>query len=309
LNLARGEASRLGAAIYYGGLRALGVTALRRRFQDAGLILCYHNVVSGEGDRVGDPGLHVPRERFERQIRWLAAHYDILSLREFTDRLAKGATLRSSAVITFDDGYAGIFEHAVPFLVASGIPATVFVVADAPGRSTGFWWDHPDIVRSVTPGRRERWLADLRGDEAAILSEVQASAVSTIPASHRPAEWATIRAHAGRGIDIGAHSATHRSLPTLDGAELEREVVASRVIVHQSTGVWPEFFAYPYGLWDWRIRSIVRRTGYRAGLALGSGLNSVSADLWSLRRVNVPAAISDAAFGAWTAGFPSRGAN
>ena len=285
------------------------MTALRRRLQDAGLILCYHNVVSGVEDQVGDPGLHVPRDRFERQVRWLAAHYDVLSLREFTERLAKGASLRSSAVITFDDGYAGIFEHAVPLLDALGIPATVFVVADAPGRSTGFWWDQPDIVESLTAGRRERWLTYLRGDEAAILSEMRASAVSRVPASHRAADWATIRAHVGRGIDIGAHSATHRSLPTLTDAELELEVVASRAVLYQATGVWPEFFAYPYGLWDSRIRSKVRRAGYRAALGLGSGLNSAPADLWCLRRVNVPAAISDAAFGAWTAGFASRGSN
>lgn len=301
------QAVRLGAPIYYGSLRALGVTAVRRRLRDAGLILCYHNIVARDEDSAGAASLHLRRERFEKQVRWLAAQYDVLSLREFIKRLAAGVTLRSTAAITFDDGYAGVFEHAVPLLDTLGIPATVFIVAEAPGRSRGFWWDRPDIVASATPERRERWLTELGGDEAAILSETRASRVFNPPATDRPADWATIRAHLGSGIDIGVHAATHRSLPTLSDAELEHEIVASRAMIHRATGIWPEFFAYPYGHHDSRIRALVRNAGYRAALSLDPGLNGAMADLWRLRRVNVPDGISDAAFEAWTAGFHARG--
>ena len=137
MNRARDQVVRLGATIYYGGLRALGAAALRRRLQDAGLILCYHNVVPREDAQVGEPGLHLPLEQFERQMRWLVAHYDVIPLRELIERLERGATLRSAAVVTFDDGYAGVFEHAVPILETLRIPATVFVVAEAPGRAAG----------------------------------------------------------------------------------------------------------------------------------------------------------------------------
>jgi peptidoglycan/xylan/chitin deacetylase (PgdA/CDA1 family) len=300
----RDGAIHLAAQVCYGSLRALGATALRRRLQNAGLILCYHNVVS-DWDQVGDPGLHVPRERFERQARWLADHYDVVSLREYTDRLVRGASLRSAAAITFDDAYAGIFEHAVPLLKTLGLPATIFVVADAPGRSTGFWWDQPHMVQSLTPDRYERYLTHLHGDARAILSEMPSAAIS-MPLTHRPADWNTICAHATGCIHIGAHSATHRSLPTLTEVELEDEIVASRARLHRATGVWAEFFAYPYGLSDPRIRRIVRKAGYRAALSLGGALNRATANLWDLKRVNVPANISDAAFEAWTAGFQPR---
>ena len=72
-----------------------------------------------------------------------------------------------------------------------------------------------------------------------------------------------------RGIEIGVHSATHRCLPTLTEAELEHEVVASRTMIHAETGVWPEFFSYPYGLFDARVRGAVRSAGYRAAVAVG----------------------------------------
>jgi peptidoglycan/xylan/chitin deacetylase (PgdA/CDA1 family) len=294
---------RLGSAIYYGGLRALGVTAVNRWLRDAGLILAYHNVVPTAGDRTGDPGLHVPRECFERQMRWLVAHYDVVPLRELIDRLRAGASLRSVAAVTFDDGYAGVFEHAAPILDALSIPATVLLVAEAVGRAAGFWWDQSEIVDSSTPGRRARWLNELRGDGAVIWP----SGNGNLPASHRAADWATIRAGLGRGIEIGVHSATHRSLPTLSDAELEYEVVGSRAIVHRATGVCPEVFAYPYGHWDSRVRSLVRAAGYRAGLTLDYGLNGTWADPWALRRVNVPAMIVDAAFEAWASGLHGLG--
>jgi len=298
--------ARAAAAIYYCGLRALGATALTRRLQDAGLILCYHNVVPDGEIHAGDPELHLPRTRFEQQMQWLADHYEMLSISQFVDRLMKGHSLRATAVVTFDDGYAGVFEHAVPVLRRLSIPATVFVVAEAPGRSSGFWWDQPAIVEAQTAAQRDRWLKEFRGDEAVILGGGRTAGGNGLPAAHRPADWATICAHAGAGIDIGAHSATHRSLPALDAGELEYEIVAGRTTIRQATGVWPEFFAYPYGLWDAQVRAAVCNAGYRAALTVGSGLNRLGQDPWCLRRVNVPAQISDAAFEAWTAGFGAQ---
>ena len=290
-------------AIYYGSLRRLGITAVRRRMRPAGPVLCYHNVAGPDECRHGEPGLHMPRDRFERQVRWLSAHYDVLPLADFVARATVRSARRPAAAITFDDGYQGVFEHAVPILRALGLPATVFVVADAPDRWPGFWWDQPGIVESLTPDRRRRWLNHLRGDGEAILSEVTPSGNARLPASHHPAGWATIRAQVGNGIDIGMHSATHRSLPMLTDAELGHEVLDSRAVLHRATGVWPEFFAYPYGCWDARAGALVQRGGYRAAFGLDPGRRSAAADRWCLGRINVPGRISDSAFDAWTAGF------
>jgi peptidoglycan/xylan/chitin deacetylase (PgdA/CDA1 family) len=298
---------RLKAPAYYGALRALGLPAASRRLRDAGVILCYHNVVSDEGPGGGDPGLHLSRERFAKQMRWLADHYAVVSLGEFADRLAAGRSLRWVAAVTFDDGYSGVFEHALPILEALRMPATVLLVADAAGRKAGFWWDRPEIVASATPPRRERWLSELRGDGDAILSGAGAVAGRECSSSYLPADWNTIRAHLGRGIGIGVHSATHRSLPSLGDEELDYEIVSSRDVVQRALGVRCEFFAYPYGRWDARVRGLVRAAGYRAGLSLDFGLNGPAADPWCLRRVNVPALISEAAFEAWTAGVRAPG--
>lgn len=280
-----------------------GLPAINRRLLDAGLILCYHNVVAADSRPLGDPALHMPRDRFEQQIRWLVAHYTVIGLSEFVDRLSAGKSLRAVAAVTFDDGYAGVFEHAVPVLQAAGAPATVFVVGTA-GRRLGFWWDQSSIVEAINPALRREWLNTLRGDETAI---VRGHTHADLPASHRPAEWRLVRAAVQSGITLGAHSVTHRSLPTLSDAELEFEVVSGRAMIERATGTRPDFFAYPYGLWDYRVRSRVRLAGYRAGLTLNAGLNRPFADPCSLRRLNVPAGITSAAFESWAAGLGGGG--
>lgn len=291
------------APIFYGGLRALGVPAMNRRFQDAGVILCYHNVVPADDAASGGAGLHVTCDRFERQVRWLADRYTVVSLREFVDQLESGDSLRSTAAITFDDGYAGVLEHALPILRALELPATILVVAGAVGRSTGFWWDQPDIVDVTTPERRQQWLKELAGDGDTILARNTRSAAQLLPRAYRPTDWNLIRAATGRDVDVGVHSATHRALPLLSDADLDDEIVASRATIQRATGASAAFFAYPYGQWDARVRDRVRAAGYRAALTLDRGLNRSTTDPWSLRRINVPARVSDAAFEAWAAGL------
>jgi peptidoglycan/xylan/chitin deacetylase (PgdA/CDA1 family) len=306
--------SHLLSTISYGSFRRLGVTAVSRRLRPAAPVLCYHNVALPDECRHGEPGLHMPRERFERQVRWLAAHYDVVPLGDYIRRLTTRSA-RPAAAITFDDAYQGIFDNAVPILRGLGIPATVFVVAEAPGRWPGFWWDQPGVVDAANPDLRRRRLTDLRGDRHAILAEIDASCGAarqrrvggseSLPASHRPAEWSTIRAHLGSGIAIGAHSATHRSLPTLTDVELTHELEQSGAALHRATGAWPEFFAYPYGSCDARVCAAARRAGYRAAFGLDPSRNA-DKDRWRLGRINVPSHISDAAFEAWTAGLQLR---
>jgi peptidoglycan/xylan/chitin deacetylase (PgdA/CDA1 family) len=302
----------LNGAIAYGGLQAFGVPALSRRFRNAGVVLCYHNVVANGDVTPGDAGLHMPLARFERQMQWLAEHYRVISLREFVERLGTGKSLRGVAALTFDDAYGGVFDYGLPVLEALGLPATVFVVAEELDRpdSTGFWWDQPAVIAAASPRQRDYWLHELRGDAAAILTESLRAdgARQMMPRSHRAADCESIECRLRGLIDLGVHSATHRALPTLTDSELEDEIVTSRDTIRQATSVAPQFFSYPYGLWDTRVRDKVHAAGYRAAVTLECGLNGASADPWALRRVNVPAAISPSAFEAWMAGFqPGHG--
>ncbi len=295
------------SSLFYAGLDVLRIPRAARLLRRGGTILCYHNVVpDGAAGESATPTLHMPLGRFEAQVRWLARHYEIVRLGELMERVARGEQLLNVAALTFDDGYVGSFQHAVPLLTRLGIPATMFVVAEAPGCWDSFWWDHPDLPPSLAPTRLRYMLDELWGDEHAMPRATGLRSCPPVPPCLQPAGWHVIAAAARQGVEIGVHSVTHRRLPRLTDAELQREVVMSRQVIERETGVAPDFFAYPYGLWDERVRAAVRAAGYRGAVTVDPGLTPAGADPWALRRVAIPASLSDAAFRAYAAGLNPR---
>jgi len=302
------------SSLFYVGLDAVGIPRAARLSRRAGTILCYHNVVpDGAAGESATPGLHMPLARFESQVRWLARHCEMVRLRELVERVERGEQLLNVAAVTFDDGYVGTLQHAVPLLARLGIPATVFVIAEAPGHWDSFWWDHPhlwwdhpDLPPSIAPTRlhdmpKERW-----DDEHAIPCATRLRGCPPVSQCFQPADWQAIAAAARQGVDIGVHSTTHSRLPRLTDAELQREVIMSRRVIERETGVTADFFSYPYGMWDERVKAAVRAAGYRAAVTIDPGLNRAGADPWALRRVSIPANISDAAFRAYAVGLNPR---
>ena len=298
--------------LYYSALHNAGITMLARRLRHGALVLCYHNVVSRSNGSppFGDPGLHLPLDQFTDQIRYVKEHYTVVPLRELVTRLEAGGSLRGLAAITFDDGYSGATTFAWPLLRTLGLPATMFVVAEAPARPALFWWDHPAVTHEDTASARNQLLISLGGDRAIILKEAAGAVPATdIPGTHLPADWSVIARAAAQGLDLGAHTMTHRTLTRLDDIELAHEIRTPADIIQRYTGVRPALFSYPYGIWDRRVRDAVRRAGYRGAVTLDYGLNRAGIDVCGLRRINVPASISPRAFGAWAAGMrPRRGA-
>src|ERR1700742_4781618 len=90
---------------------------------------------------------------FARQIEWLRARFDIVSLAEAQKRIRSGRNNRPTAAITFDDGYADNGRFAIPLLLKLGIPFTYFVSTDHVLRGKPFPHDvaagHPLPVNTL----------------------------------------------------------------------------------------------------------------------------------------------------------------
>jgi peptidoglycan/xylan/chitin deacetylase (PgdA/CDA1 family) len=102
------------------------------------LILVYHRVTVQEVDPYG---LSVTPQHFSEHLEVLGRDYQVLSLPEVVRRLDDGRIPRRAVTITFDDGYADNLYEARPLLTRHGLPATVFIVAEAVWRQQEFWWD------------------------------------------------------------------------------------------------------------------------------------------------------------------------
>ncbi|MCC7001346.1 MAG: polysaccharide deacetylase family protein [Gemmatimonadaceae bacterium] len=288
--------------IAYATFDALGGNALLRARRPGAPVLCYHDVRATDSTS-GDPGLHLPLDQFVAQMQWLAAHTDVVPLTELLGRQRQGRSLKGLAVVTFDDGYTGVLEHALPVLARLQLPCTIFVTGRAPAQPRPFWWDWPALASIATdPAHRDRLLVEWQGDGERIAAAMALESTHE-PADCLPADWTALRHVRSSMVEIGAHTMTHRNLVTLSDSELRDELVDSADAIEAGVGVRPRTLAYPYGLWDARVAAALDAAGFEAGLTLDAR-DVVAGDApRALPRTNIPAAITTPAFAAWVSGL------
>ncbi len=130
------------------GLHATGADRLLGDLGPAGglpLVLCYHRVVEDPRRHPHSaPAMLVGVETLARQLDWIGSRFRFATLDEAARDLEAGRPAsRPTAVVTFDDGYADVYHHALPLLRAKGIPAAFFVVSGLVG--TGGLLDHDEL--------------------------------------------------------------------------------------------------------------------------------------------------------------------
>lgn len=106
-------------SIEKGGLTPLGYQTVP--------ILTYHNFSETKKDL-----MMVKKNSFEQQMKYLRDNnYTVITLDEFFDFLEFQKQLpKKSVVLTFDDGWQGVYTIALPVLKKYGYPATLFVYTD-----------------------------------------------------------------------------------------------------------------------------------------------------------------------------------
>ena len=201
-------------------------------------VLLYHHV--GPLRPGTPPGLTVSPKQFERQVRWLARRgYAGIRPADWAAWRTDGKPLPAKPVLlTFDDAYADLVEHALPVLRRYGFGAVVYVVTGQLGGTNA--WD-----------------------------EARGSTTLWLMTAEQIRYWAT------QGIEFGAHSRTHADLTTLAIEELAGEVVGSRNDLAELLGSRVVSFAYPYGFYNQAVHDCVRGAFDLAFLA-GETMNGMN---------------------------------
>jgi peptidoglycan/xylan/chitin deacetylase (PgdA/CDA1 family) len=221
-------------------------------------ILTYHRVAVPRGGKT--ELLTVSPHRFARQIQLLR------SVRtRFGDLDTSAAWLRGEqqaigrpVILSFDDGYADLCQHALPLLLEHGIPAVVYLVA---GR------------------RHDSWMRRGEGDSLPLLN------------------WVQIRELAQAGIVFGSHSRTHPDLTQLTSGELVGEVADSKKLIEDRLGQEVRHFCYPYGGHNQRVVDAVRNAGYVTACTTRRGAVLQGCDPLRLPRLSIGKSMGLCRFG------------
>jgi biofilm PGA synthesis lipoprotein PgaB len=242
-------------------------------------VLSYHEVAEPALARV--PAYAVTPTEFVRQMDWLRNHgYHFVAVDDvLAARGGKQPLPEKAVLVTFDDGYQSVYDHAWPVLKLLRIPAVVNVV--------GGWLEEK---AKVDFDGRELARSDLMSWKA--LREMTESGLVEI-GSH------TFDLH--RGIqgnpqgNMEPAGTTRRYDPATkryeDEAAYERRVRAdlerNSVLIRRHTGRSPRVIAWPYGRYNATTRRIAEGLGMSIGLTLDDGANLRDTPLWGLRRILV----------------------
>lgn len=223
-------------------------------------VLMYHRV--GPVQHAAEATYAVAPERFAAHMHALAAEgYHAAAIDDLVTWLEGGPSLPAgSFVLTFDDGFLGVRDHAAPVLSALGWPYTVFLVTDLLGGEDT--WNRAGDVSSLR--------YPLLGEN-------------------------DVRAMSRHGAAFHSHTCRHASLLTLSDADLQADLTRSLAAVQALRGPGPTFLAYPFGHADDRVRQAARQAGYRAGFSVESGFNRPGVDPFRIRRIDVHGTDSTAA--------------
>ncbi|WP_457031680.1 polysaccharide deacetylase family protein [Kitasatospora sp. P5_F3] len=168
-------------------------------------VLIYHRVGGGSADE-----LDVTTADFTAQVDLLAELPTgrVVGLDEATDRLEAGHRTPST-VLTFDDGFADVYENAWPLLKERGLPFTIYLASGQVGGEMR--WEGSTAKESGAPGL----------------------------------SWDQLREMAGSGLcTVANHTRSHARPALLSTAELD----ACNDDVEQHLGTRPKHFAYTWGV-------------------------------------------------------------
>lgn len=207
-------------------------------------IINYHKIENGFD--VGITARH-PMD-FEEDMQLLVdAGFTSITFNE----ILSGQIPENPVIITFDDGYASVFEKAWPVMNKFGLKGVCFTPLDFIGRCND--WD------------------------------VQ---IGNLRFQHLDREQ--MRYLAGNGFEMGSHCLSHRALTDIELSRAEHEIVTSREKLAEICGHEVTTICYPFGCFNDSIIEMTRRAGYSFGLASLHFRNVSDGERnFALRRYNI----------------------
>jgi peptidoglycan/xylan/chitin deacetylase (PgdA/CDA1 family) len=203
-------------------------------------LLIYHRVGGGTSDE-----LDLAPDRFRAQVRQLGG-VDVVSLDAALDRLDAGDE-RPSFVLTFDDGFADVYDHAWPALREHALPFTLYLASAYMG-SPMRW---PGSTARGEPGTGLTWRQ---------IGEMVESGLCT----------------------VGNHTHDHVRPEVLTVDQLD----TCSEVIERALGVRPQHFTYPWGIPVPALDQAMRDR-FRSASTGELGRNDAASDPMLLRRVPV----------------------
>jgi peptidoglycan/xylan/chitin deacetylase (PgdA/CDA1 family) len=157
---------------------------------------------------------------------------------------------KKPVIITFDDGYQNNIDLALPILQEYQFKAVIFALGNMQIRNNA--WDIE------------------KGEPADLLMNAE-----------------QLKSLSDAGIEIGAHSLSHRDLTQLSCDEAYHEILQSKLNLEQLLQTKVVSFAYPYGYYSDSVKSLTKKAGFQIAVVTDRGGMHIEQDLFEIFRVSM----------------------
>ena len=208
-------------------------------------VLLYHRVIN-DPSLAGKHGTYVTTKQLEAHLEYLHKNNYTPITFEDLSMINRFDKDKKYVILTFDDGYEDNYTLLFPMLKKFNFKAVIFMVTGKKENT----WDYLDEGR-------------------------------TFPLLER----AQILEMNKYGIEFGAHTMNHVDLTKVEVAEAKQEIEGSREMLENILGKKVSAFAYPYGSVNETVKELVKKAGFKYGIATVVGPLAIHEDIFNIRRI------------------------
>ncbi|MGV3504992.1 MAG: polysaccharide deacetylase family protein [Adhaeribacter sp.] len=250
-------------------LRHCGLPALFREFiqRDKVTILLFHDISA---------------QVAEQTFSYLSRHYNIICLNDFIDACEKKDPLRlppKALILTFDDGHIRNYEM-LPVIKKLKIPITIFLCSSLIDTKRHFWFKYQN--GSFSPVQMKRLPNRERLEKLSEKGFKQDEDFEK-PQALNKQQVAEMQPY----VNLQSHTRFHPCLPTCDDLEAREEIFKSKEFLTGEFGLDVNVISYPNGDYSDRDILLSKQAGYKCGITVDYGFNTIHTDLFKLKRLSV----------------------
>ena len=188
---------------------------------------------------------------FEKDIDYLAMHYQPVGADALPDILAGKYQGKKIMLLTFDDGLRQMYDVVAPILLKKGIPAIFFLNSDFIDNKALMFRYKASLIKSI--GKDTALMFESRNDNELEKEISQSSTaeikqeIDTFLKEYKPyMSSEQIRSLTGQGFSIGSHSCSHPYYEDLTLDQQLSQTFDCLDILQKNFGIKEKLFAFPF---------------------------------------------------------------
>jgi peptidoglycan/xylan/chitin deacetylase (PgdA/CDA1 family) len=225
---------------------------------------------------------NIKKETAQSTFDYLLHNYNIIPLRHFIDvieKREKGSIPRKAIIITFDDGNIDNFE-LLPTVIKTKIPITIFLCSSIVNTNRHFWYQHNPLTQSSFDEYRNMSNKE-RLERLSLQGFIQEKEYEK-PHALQKNQIDEMKKY----IDMQSHTKYHPFLPNCEDTESFQEISESRDLLEKIFGLDVYAIAYPNGDYSEREMLLVKEAGYKCGITVDFGFNTINTNAYRLKRIS-----------------------